>query len=171
MSIRIGVLGVGVIGRLRAATVQSNPGTTLAAVFDIDRGLAETAAAGSQAKVTTSIDEFFAVPMDAVIISSPIHFHEEQCVRAFSLGLHVLVEKPLSNTIESCGAACNASAVTSSPKAGTRCSPGSPTPTPRRPAPSPSATSSVPTRLPAPPAPRGPTHLRRHASGWPAGTR
>jgi len=40
--------------------------------------------------------------MDAVIISSPIHFHEEQCVRAFSLGLHVLVEKPLSNTIESC---------------------------------------------------------------------
>ena len=49
-----------------------------------------------------SVDEFFAVPMDAVIISSPIHLHEEQCVRAFAAGLHVLVEKPLSNTIASC---------------------------------------------------------------------
>lgn len=102
MTMRIGVLGVGVIGRLRAATVQSNPGTTLAAVCDVDRGLVDAAAKGSQAVATTSVDEFFAVPMDAVIISSPIHFHEEQCVRAFAAGLHVLVEKPLSNTIESC---------------------------------------------------------------------
>lgn len=102
MTMRIGVLGIGVIGRLRAATVQSNPGTTLAAVCDVERGLVDAAAKGSQAVATTSVDEFFAVPMDAVIISSPIHFHEEQCLRAFAAGLHVLVEKPMSNSVESC---------------------------------------------------------------------
>lgn len=102
MTIRVGVIGAGVIGALRAATVKTNPATTLTAVCDVDRTTAANAAAGSHAVVTTTLDEFFRVPMDAVIISSPIHLHEEQCLRAYAAGLHVLVEKPLSNTIASC---------------------------------------------------------------------
>lgn len=102
MTLRIGVIGAGVIGRLRAATVHANPATTLAAVFDVDEAAARAATGASGAVVTTSLEQFFAVAMDAVIVSSPIQFHEEQCLRAFAGGMHVLVEKPMSNTVESC---------------------------------------------------------------------
>lgn len=102
MTIRIGVIGAGRIGRLRAATVQSHPQTTLAAVCDVQQATAAAAAQGSSAVVCTTIDQFFAVPMDAVIISSPVQLHEEQCLRAFGLGQHVLCEKPLSNNTASC---------------------------------------------------------------------
>lgn len=101
MTIRIGVIGAGRIGRLRAATVHTHPQTTLAAVCDVNRGAAQAAAQGSTAVVCSTLDEFFAVPMDAVIISSPVQMHEEQCLRAFALGQHVLCEKPLSNSTAS----------------------------------------------------------------------
>jgi predicted dehydrogenase len=102
MSIRIGVIGAGTIGRLRAATIRSNPLTTLAAVCDVNREAATAAAAGTSATVVSTLDAFLNVPMDAVIISSPIQLHEEQCLGAFARGLHVLCEKPLSNSIASC---------------------------------------------------------------------
>lgn len=102
MTMRIGVIGAGVIGMLRAETVRANAATTLAAVYDLDKGAAERAVGGSGAVVAASADEFFAVPADAVIVSSPIQFHEEQCLRAFAAGQHVFVEKPMSNTVASC---------------------------------------------------------------------
>ena len=100
MTIRIGVIGAGVIGRLRAMTIASSPSTTLAAVCDVVPGLAASAAGSAPA--VGDLDAFFAHPMDAVVISSPVHLHEEAAVRAFALGLHVLCEKPMSNTAESC---------------------------------------------------------------------
>ena len=38
--------------------------------------------------------------MDATIVSTPPHLHEEACVGSFERGRHVLCEKPLSNTVE-----------------------------------------------------------------------
>ena len=40
--------------------------------------------------------------IDAVIISSPVQLHEQMCVEAMEAGCHVIVEKPLSNSLESC---------------------------------------------------------------------
>jgi predicted dehydrogenase len=40
--------------------------------------------------------------VDAVIVSSPVHYHEEHCLAAFEAGCDVLCEKPLSNSLESC---------------------------------------------------------------------
>jgi predicted dehydrogenase len=37
--------------------------------------------------------------MDAVIVSTPPHLHEEACVGALQRGRHVLVEKPMSNAV------------------------------------------------------------------------
>ncbi|HPF62547.1 MAG: Gfo/Idh/MocA family oxidoreductase [Gemmatimonadetes bacterium] len=102
MIVRIGVIGAGVIGRLRIATVQAHPGTTLAAVFDPAAGAAEAAAGG--APTATTLDAFFAHEMDAVIISSPVQHHDEAALRAFALGLHVFVEKPMANTTAGCRA-------------------------------------------------------------------
>lgn len=100
MTVRIGVIGAGVIGRLRAMTLTSSPATSLAAVCDVVPDLAAAAAGGAPA--LTDLEAFFAVPMDAVIISSPVHLHEEAALAAFERGLHVLCEKPMSNTAASC---------------------------------------------------------------------
>lgn len=96
---KIGIIGAGVIGRLRARTVHANQQTTLTTVFDPDQALASAAAAGTATPVAT-LESFFAQPLDAVIISSPVHLHADACVEAFRRGLHVLCEKPMSNTVE-----------------------------------------------------------------------
>ena len=98
---RFGLIGAGKIGQLRARTLREDPDTSLVAVLDPTRDAAVRAAANTGARICATLDEFLGVPMDAVIVSSPIHLHEEACVRAFAAGCHVLCEKPLANSVES----------------------------------------------------------------------
>lgn len=94
---RIGVIGTGKIGQLRATTIRDHAATSLAAVYDVNADLARQAAASSGAVIAPSIDAFFDVPMDAVVISTPVHVHDDTCLEAFRRGLHVLIEKPVTN--------------------------------------------------------------------------
>jgi len=100
MTIRVGVVGAGTIGSLRIRSVGQDPGTELAAVLDVSREAADRAVAGSGARAFTELDAFLDSGLDAVIVSTPPHLHEEACVGAFARGCHVLCEKPLSNTVE-----------------------------------------------------------------------
>jgi predicted dehydrogenase len=100
---RFCVVGAGVIGKLRAQSVGSNPKTSLVGVVDPDEGRAQRVAGtarvyGDWADIVAS-DE-----VDCVIVSTPVQFHEAICVAALSNGKHVLCEKPLSNSLESCRA-------------------------------------------------------------------
>ncbi|MEX2048818.1 MAG: Gfo/Idh/MocA family oxidoreductase [Gemmatimonadota bacterium] len=100
---RVAVFGAGVIGKLRSASVVDNGRTELVAVADVDEGRARAAATGSGAAIFTDYRAAIAAgPLDAVIVSSPVHLHEEMCLAAFQAGCHVLCEKPLSNSLESC---------------------------------------------------------------------
>ncbi len=97
---RIGLVGAGKIGQLRARSIKEDAATQLASVFDVSPDLARQAAAGTSARVCTSLDELLAVPMDALVVSTPVHVHDEACLRAFAQGLHVLCEKPVANSVE-----------------------------------------------------------------------
>lgn len=99
---RIGVVGAGVIGQLRAQSIREYPSTKLAAVLDTSADAARKAAAGTGAQIHTDLTRFLDVEMDAVFVSTPVHVHEEFCLAALARGRHLLCEKPLSNTIESC---------------------------------------------------------------------
>jgi predicted dehydrogenase len=96
---RIGVVGGGTIGKVRIRSIRDNPSTELAAVFDISRDSASSAALGTNARVFTDLTAFLDCDMDAVIVSTPPHLHEEACCGALARGRHVLVEKPMSNTV------------------------------------------------------------------------
>lgn len=98
---RIGVIGAGVIGKLRIQSIRENPATELAAVMD-PAVKAGRSAAGKNVPVFTELEEFLDVEMNAAVVSSPVHVHETACLGAFERGLHVLCEKPLSNTVDSC---------------------------------------------------------------------
>lgn len=97
---RIGIVGAGKIGKLRIASVVADPTAELAAVLDVNAAAAEAAVAGTTARAFTELEAFLDAGLDAVIVSTPPHLHEQFCVPAFAKGLHVLCEKPLSNTVE-----------------------------------------------------------------------
>jgi predicted dehydrogenase len=100
---RVAVFGAGVIGKLRCATVIDNAETTLSAVADVDSDRARAAAGSSGARIFTDHrDVLSAGQVEMAIVSTPVHFHEEQCLAAFRAGCHVLCEKPLSNSLASC---------------------------------------------------------------------
>jgi len=46
--------------------------------------------------------------VDAIVVSTPVHLHEEVALAALAAGKHVLCEKPLSNTVASCRAVVDA---------------------------------------------------------------
>jgi predicted dehydrogenase len=50
--------------------------------------------------VFTDLSAFLDCDLDAVIVSTPPHLHEEASCGALERGRHVLCEKPLSNTVE-----------------------------------------------------------------------
>jgi predicted dehydrogenase len=97
---RIGVVGAGTIGRVRIRSIRESDTAELAAVFDTSAAAAAAAAAGTNARVCNDLASFLDVEMDAVVVSTPPHLHEEACVGALTRGRHVLCEKPLSNTVE-----------------------------------------------------------------------
>ena len=100
---RFGVIGAGVIGQMRARSVVQHAGDELAAVYDPNVEAARVAAAGSRARVEADHRALLADgSIDAVIVSTPVQLHEAIILEALSAGKHVLCEKPLSNSPESC---------------------------------------------------------------------
>jgi len=98
---RIGVVGgAGKIGKLRVETIQECPDTTLAAVLDLSEDAARSVAGG--APVFDDLERFLETDMDAVVVSTPPHTHEDPCIGALKRGMHVLVEKPMASSAETC---------------------------------------------------------------------
>ncbi len=100
---KFAIIGAGTIGRLRADTVKQHPQARLLGVMDPVAELAARAVQGTDAKTFTDWRPLLELPgLEAVMVSSPVQYHEEAVVAALEAGLHVLCEKPLSNTVEAC---------------------------------------------------------------------
>jgi predicted dehydrogenase len=99
---RFAVVGAGVIGQMRARSV-ARAGDELVAVSDPNTEAARIAAARTRARVTADHRAFLSDgSVDAVIVSTPVQLHEAIILEALAAGKHVLCEKPLSNSPESC---------------------------------------------------------------------
>jgi predicted dehydrogenase len=100
--LRVAVIGAGYWGPNLARNFRSSPEWELAAVCDLDldraRRLAEqgggTRAESSLAAVLAADD------IDAVAIATPATTHHRITTAALASGKHVLVEKPLADTVE-----------------------------------------------------------------------
>ncbi|MGH9672607.1 MAG: Gfo/Idh/MocA family protein, partial [Bryobacteraceae bacterium] len=94
---RVGLIGCGEIGRLRAAAVQRLPSWKLQAVCDADRSRATAVAAVPQSRVENQWRDLAAADdIDLVIVSTPPSSHAEIAIEALRRGKHVLCEKPLA---------------------------------------------------------------------------
>ena len=93
---RVGVVGVGHIGKNHARLYAELPSAQFTAIYDTDRAIAEKLAVEFGIKAATSLDEF-AEQVDAASIATPTNTHFEIGRELLSRGKHLLVEKPIAD--------------------------------------------------------------------------
>ena len=96
--LRIGVVGAGHFGRYHALKVAASNRAVLAGVFDPDQGRAR--AVGWEAGAEARPLEALIADSDALIVAAPAETHFDIAAKALTAGRHVLVEKPITATLE-----------------------------------------------------------------------
>jgi len=97
MSIRVGVVGLGVMGRTHLRLLRAMPGVSVVAVADV-----VPAALRAAGPVTTYDDPLALVreaEVDAVLVASPDAAHAAVLLACLAKELPVLCEKPLTTTV------------------------------------------------------------------------
>ena len=100
---RLGLIGCGAIGSLRAEAIARLPGFRLVAVADADAARARAVADRFPATVHADWRDLVRRDdVDAVIVSTLPPLHAPMCVEALEGGKHVLCEKPLARSPAEC---------------------------------------------------------------------
>jgi predicted dehydrogenase len=107
--LRVAVIGVGHLGKHHARILGDLPGAKLVAVVDPDAERANAAAAASGARVLASHDELFG-QVDAVTIATPTELHHQIALGFLERGVSVMVEKPMTRTLDEADALLAAAA-------------------------------------------------------------
>jgi UDP-N-acetylglucosamine 3-dehydrogenase len=93
MTLRAGLIGLGVMGRHHARLLSSLDGVELVAVADPagdPKGLLTNTA------VLRDVDALIDAGIDYCVVAAPTAFHEEVGLRLADSGVHALIEKPLA---------------------------------------------------------------------------
>jgi predicted dehydrogenase len=98
--LRVGVVGVGVMGSNHARVFTDLPGVTLAGVVDPERKQRDFVCGALNCRGYSDLDALLADGVDALTIAAPTHLHRDIALSAIERGVHVLVEKPISSTVE-----------------------------------------------------------------------
>jgi predicted dehydrogenase len=99
--VRVGIVGVGVMGQEHASVVAANSALKLTAVADAQQKNARTVAAQFGCRSFETADELInSGEVDAVVIATPHWQHGDLAIAALRAGLHVVCEKPLTVTVE-----------------------------------------------------------------------
>jgi predicted dehydrogenase len=94
---RVGVVGVGHIGKNHARLYAELAGAEFTAIYDTDRATAEQRAAEYGVRAVTSLEDF-AAEVDAASIATPTNTHFEIGRELLGRGKHLLVEKPITDS-------------------------------------------------------------------------
>jgi predicted dehydrogenase len=98
--LRVGVVGVGVMGSNHARVFAGLPGTELVGVADPDRKQADFVARTLGCVAVSDVNELLERDVDAITIAAPTHLHRDIALACIARGVHVLVEKPIASSVE-----------------------------------------------------------------------
>src|SRR5690348_14103983 len=98
--LRVGVVGVGVMGSNHARVFAGLPGTELVGVADPDRKQADFVARTLGCIAVSDVSELLERDLDAITIAAPTHLHQEIALSCVARGVHVMVEKPIAPSVE-----------------------------------------------------------------------
>jgi predicted dehydrogenase len=99
-AVRVGVIGVGVMGSNHARVLSGLSGIQLVGIADPDP--AQRALIDRVLGVPTvdRYEDLIKLGVDAVTIAAPTHLHHDIALACIAKGIHVLVEKPIASTVE-----------------------------------------------------------------------
>jgi UDP-N-acetylglucosamine 3-dehydrogenase len=95
--LRVGVVGVGVMGSNHARVLAGMPGVQLVGVADPDRQQARFVAGALGTTAVDDLEALLPLGVDAVTIAAPTHLHHDIALACIKRGIHVLVEKPIAS--------------------------------------------------------------------------
>ncbi|HEY2533784.1 MAG TPA: Gfo/Idh/MocA family oxidoreductase [Xanthobacteraceae bacterium] len=98
--LRVGVVGVGVMGSNHARVLSELPGVKLIGVADPDAKQRDDVARGLGCEAFSDCETLIRHGVDAVIIAAPTHVHRSIALECAARGVHILVEKPIAPTVE-----------------------------------------------------------------------
>ena len=105
--LRVAVIGVGHLGKHHARLLGAMDGAQLAAVVDTQLDRAAAAAAPSGARALADYRDLFG-QVDAVTVAVPTELHHEIALPFLERGISVLVEKPITRTLDEADALVHA---------------------------------------------------------------
>jgi UDP-N-acetylglucosamine 3-dehydrogenase len=98
--LRVGVVGVGVMGSNHARVFADLPGVTLVGIADPEPKQRDFVTGALGCGGFADIESLLDVGVDAVTIAAPTHLHRDLALACISRGVHVLVEKPIASSVE-----------------------------------------------------------------------
>lgn len=99
--LRIGVVGAGAIAQRNAREAAACGAATLVGVCDVNHKAAREMSRALKAPYFSSFDDLLRDPgIEAVLLSTPHHLHCPMTIAAAEHGKHVLVEKPIANSLD-----------------------------------------------------------------------
>jgi len=103
--LRIGVVGTGRLGTLHAKMLTESGLARLAGVYDIDAEKAKNIASEFGSRAAASLNELLA-GVDAIVVSADTSAHHAIALAALVQKKHVLIEKPITRTIDEAEELC-----------------------------------------------------------------
>ena len=97
--LRVGVVGVGVMGQAHARIYSELPNTTLVGITDHHPEKAEAVAARTGSRVFPSLDALLDAGVQAITIAVPTDLHAEVALQCIAAGCAILVEKPITGDV------------------------------------------------------------------------
>lgn len=101
--LKVGVIGLGEVGRHQVNGVLAASDAKLFAVADFNAELVKATVEQTGARGYATAEELIADPdVEAVVVCVPHKFHAGLCLKALEAGKHVFVEKPATVTAAEC---------------------------------------------------------------------
>lgn len=97
MTLRAGLLGLGVMGSNHARVLAGLDGVEFVGVFDPAENVPDRV---HECPVVRDMDQFLDLGIDYAVVAAPTIFHLEMGTRLAEAGIHALIEKPVASTAE-----------------------------------------------------------------------
>ncbi|WP_033104754.1 Gfo/Idh/MocA family protein [Microbacterium profundi] len=95
--LRVGLLGVGMMGRHHARVIREVEGVDLVAIADPGGDPHNVA---GKLPILANIEALIDAGIDIAVVAVPTAFHEDAALKLAEAGVHTLVEKPIAHSIE-----------------------------------------------------------------------
>lgn len=101
MTVGIGIVGLGVMGKIHARVATELDGAELVGLCDADAEVLKEQEARFDVAAVADLEEMLALDgLDAVVVATPTKTHPVVARRVIDAGKHLLVEKPLADDVE-----------------------------------------------------------------------